>query len=155
MKRPSVFLRRDDNRAADQAMTPMIDVIFLLLVFFVCTASLQLIEQILASQMSSTIGNDPSEIDQPPPEEMDFDQVVIRIGWNEDRPTYAINRAPLESLDQVRDHLKNLATVRVDVPLILHPDPPVPMGYVISAYDEAKLAGFPKVSFAVNPQGVQ
>lgn len=155
MKRPSVYLRRDDARSTDQAMTPMIDVIFLLLVFFVCTASLQMIEQILASQMSTTIGNDPSEIEQPPPEELDFDQVVIRIGWNEDRPTYAINRAPLESIDEVRERLKSLSTVRVDIPLILHPDPPVPMGYVISAYDEAKLAGFPKVSFAVNPQGVR
>ena len=51
MKRPSSFLRRDDQRAADQAMTPMIDVIFLLLLIFVCTASLQMIEQIHARQM--------------------------------------------------------------------------------------------------------
>lgn len=155
MKRPSVYLRRDSDRAADQAMTPMIDVIFLLLVFFVCTASLQMIEQILATQMSSTIGKDPSEVEMPPPEELDFDQVVIRIGWDGSQPNYSINRVPLESLAQVRERLRALASVRLDTPLILHPDPPVPMGHVIAAYDEAKLAGFPKVSFAVNPPGAR
>jgi biopolymer transport protein ExbD len=151
MKRPSTYLRRDLAGASDQAMTPMIDVIFLLLVFFVCTASLQIIEQILPSQMSSALGNETADPDIPPPEQMDFDQVVIRIGWVNNLPHYRINNEPVGSLELVRERLLALARVKVDVPLVLHPDPPVPLGFVISAYDEAKLAGFQKVSFAVNP----
>jgi biopolymer transport protein ExbD len=32
----------------------------------------------------------------------------------------------------------------------VHPDENVPVGYVIEVYDHAKLAGFTKVSFALN-----
>ncbi len=151
MRRPCTYLRRDITGSSDQAMTPMIDVIFLLLVFFVCTASLQIIEQILPSQMSSSLGNEKADPDTPPPEQIDFDQVVIRIGWDENQPSYRINNTPIASLELVREHLLAMAKVKVDVPLVLHPDPPVPLGFVISAYDESKLAGFQKVSFAVNP----
>ena len=41
----------------DAAMTPMIDVVFLLLVFFVWTASFQIIEQALPSQLVSQTGS--------------------------------------------------------------------------------------------------
>lgn len=153
MKRPSTYLRRDDAGSNDQAMTPMIDVIFLLLVFFVCTASFQLIEKILPSRMSTTIGTEMVDPQTPPPEEADFDQVVIRIGWNGTEPQYSINGSPVENFEAIQDSLSSLAQVKVDAPLILHPDPPVPLGFVIQAYDEAKLAGFQKVSFAVNRAG--
>ena len=36
--------------------------------------------------------------------------------------------------------------------VILHPDPIVPLGFVIEAYDAAKASGFEQVSFAVNPR---
>ena len=53
MKRPSQLV---DQRASavdmDSAMTPMIDVVFLLLIFFVWTASFQIVEQILPSEIS-------------------------------------------------------------------------------------------------------
>ncbi|MEZ6096926.1 MAG: biopolymer transporter ExbD [Pirellulaceae bacterium] len=151
MKRPSSYLRRDGAGDSDQAMTSMIDVIFLLLVFFVCTSSFQIIEHILPSQMSSTLGTQPVEALDPPPD-ADFDNVVIRIGWDGSRPNWKINDTPIESFEQIRAHLQALASVKVDAPLILHPDPAVPLGYVIQSYDEAKLTGFQKVSFAVNPR---
>ena len=47
MKRPSPFLRRGTEVDMDSAMTPMIDVVFLLLVFFVWTASFVAVEQVL------------------------------------------------------------------------------------------------------------
>jgi biopolymer transport protein ExbD len=40
---------RNDNRRPDVMMTPMIDVVFLLLVFFLATASFDRLEQILPS----------------------------------------------------------------------------------------------------------
>ena len=150
MKRPSshVWQRNDTN--LDSAMTPMIDVVFLLLVFFVWTASFQIIEQILPSQMSAQMCSEPVDLVEPPPEK-DFDDVVIRIGWEGQQPTWRLNDVPVASLDSLRDQLSTIARAKLDAPVILHPDPLVPLGPVIEVYDLAKLAGFEKVSFAVNP----
>ncbi|MEA1952290.1 MAG: biopolymer transporter ExbD, partial [Planctomycetota bacterium] len=45
MRRPSYH--REGRERLDVKMTPMIDVIFLLLIFFVCTASFQMLEEVL------------------------------------------------------------------------------------------------------------
>jgi biopolymer transport protein ExbD len=142
LKRPSPFYRRGQADTDSVMMTPMIDVVFLLMVFFVCTVSFQIVEKILPSQMSAQLGSDVSQITDPPPEK-DFDNLVIRIGWNGTAPTWKINDQPVESIQAVSEHLNTVATIKADAPVIL-------LGYVIRAYDAAKLAGFGKVSFAVN-----
>lgn len=150
MKRPSQLVDRGGDTSMDAAMTPMIDVVFLLLVFFVWTASFQIIEQILPSQMSAQLGAEPTEVNEPPPE-ADFENVVIRIGWNGEQPAWQINDVPVESIDQLRDQLSAISEVKIDAPVILHPEQIVPLGDVIEVYDISKLAGFQKVSFAVTP----
>ena len=150
MKRPSQIVDRKGDTSMDAAMTPMIDVVFLLLVFFVWTASFQIIEQILPSQMSAQMGSEPAEANEPPPE-ADFENVVIRIDWNNERPAWQINDVPVESLDQLREQLSVISAVKIDAPVILHPEQIVPLGNVIEVYDISKLAGFQKVSFAVTP----
>ncbi len=130
-------------------MTPMIDVVFLLLVFFVWTASFQIIEHILPSNMSAQTGSAPSELDPLP--EQDFDNIVIRIGWNGNQPTWKVRDQPVASLDEVETMMRSIAEIKIDAPIILHPDSIVPLGYVIEAYDTSKRVGFQKVSFAVNP----
>jgi biopolymer transport protein ExbD len=150
MKRPSSYLRRQDAASTESMMTPMIDVVFQLLIFFVWTSSFQVIEQILPSQMTAQTGNEQSQTDVPPPE-ADFDQVVIRIGWDSANPQWRINDAPVASLAELKTHLENLYRVKQDATIILHPEPDVPLEHVINAYDQAKLVMFTKVSFAVNP----
>ena len=150
MKRPSQLVDRGGDTSMDAAMTPMIDVVFLLLVFFVWTASFQIIEQILPSQMSAQLGAEPTEVNEPPPE-ADFENVVIRIGWNGEQPAWQINDVPVESIDQLSDQLSAISEVKIDAPVILHPEQIVPLGDVIEVYDISKLAGFQKVSFAVTP----
>lgn len=150
MKRPSPFLRRGGPQSDNSTMTPMIDVVFQLLIFFVWTSSFQVIEQILPSQMTAQTGNEESPTDVPPPE-ADFDQVVIRIGWDGSTPQWRINNSPVATLAELRTHLENLYRVKQDATIILHPEPTVPLEHVINAYDQAKLVKFTKVSFAVNP----
>ena len=57
MRRKSPLVRRAGDIDIDKAMTPMIDVVFLLLVFFVWTASFQIIEHVLPSKMSAQLGS--------------------------------------------------------------------------------------------------
>ena len=79
--------------------------------------------------------------------------MVIRIGWNGQTPTWQVNSQPVDSLAVVEQQLRVISEIEVGVPVILHPEPVVPLGHVIEAYDVAKVAGFNQVSFAVNPQG--
>ena len=50
MQIPSYSRRRADR--GDEAMTPMIDVVFLLLIFFICAAAGQVKEAVLPTEMS-------------------------------------------------------------------------------------------------------
>lgn len=149
MKRISPLLHRGDAVDLDTAMTPMIDVVFLLLVFFVWTASFQTIEYILPSNMSAQLGSEAIENLDPPPVK-DFQDVVVRIGWDGVSPNWLINEQSFASLESVGQQLKTIAQIQADVPVILHPQPAVPVGHVIEIYDRAKIAGFEKISFAVN-----
>ena len=154
MKRPHPQIDHSRDTNMDSAMTPMIDVVFLLLVFFVWTASFQIVEQILPSEMSAQMGEAPSDLNDPPPE-MDFEPIVIRIDWDGANPSWKLNDGGIESVQQLGERLKVLAGIKTDAPVILHPEQVVPLGYVIEAYDVSKLSGFNKVSFAVNPQSGQ
>ena len=152
MRRPSPLLRRGNEIDIESAMTPMIDVVFLLLVFFVWTASFQIIEQILPSEMSTQMGSEAVDVAEPPPEK-DFEDIVVRISWNGTVPNWSINDQPVASLELVERQLKTISGIQPDAHVILHPHPTVPLGYVIETYDVAKVAGFAKIAFAVNPPG--
>ena len=150
MKRPSTHLHQPGAVDIDQAMTPMIDVVFLLLVFFVWTASFQVIEQILPSELSSQIGNQQSPLTPPPIK--DFDDIIITLSYDGQQPAWTLNKQPITRIAEIERRLTNIASVNAAAPVILHPQPNVPLEFVIQSYDAAKLSGFTKVSFAVNPQ---
>lgn len=152
MKRNSPLVRQGGATDLDSAMTPMIDVVFLLLVFFVWTASFQAVEHVLPSEMSSLVGSEPSEIAEPKPPQ-DFKDIVLRIGWNGTQPSWRIDAQTYDSLAAVEAQLKAISQLDVGNKVIVHPESTVPLGYVIEAYDTAQVAGFNKLSFAVNPQG--
>ncbi len=147
MRRSSVFLQRDSKTTS--TMTPMIDVVFLLLVFFIWTASFQLAEYPLPSELSSSIGTTEQPTDLPPPPESDFDEIVIRLTWDGELTAWAVNDVPMLDYREVRDRLRTIAEIRRDAPVIVHPDPDVPLGTVIDAYDAARTAGFDEVQYAV------
>lgn len=142
--------QRGSGTDLDSAMTPMIDVVFLLLVFFVWTASFQIVEQILPSEVSAQMGNEPSELDEPPPE-ADFPDNVVTIGWDGVNPNWTYNEQPMSSLAELRSKLTEISSINASAPVILYPDKVVPLGHVIDVYDISKLSGFSRVSFAVEP----
>mgnify|MGYP001973657567 FL=1 len=142
MRRRSPFARRE---SLEIKMTPMIDVVFLLLVFFVWTASFQVVEYLLPSELSTLLGNQ-AALEEPPPE-ADFEDVVIRIHWTGDQPGWTINDQQADSLAQLHQQLQSIAQVKQDAPVILHPDEEVPLGDVINVFDISRLIGFEKIQF--------
>ncbi len=131
-------------------MTPMIDVIFLLLIFFVCTASFQALEEILPTNLSlpGAIAAD-VPVD---PELEDLDEIVVKILWRKGRASWQINRRDYVRLDRVRAVLRAAAQIKVDLPVILDPAPDVPLEAVIDVYDLCRQIGLEKVQFAASDE---
>ncbi len=144
MRRPQ--LRRSDLNIE---MTPMIDVVFLLLVFFIWTASFQMVEFMLPSAVSVQAGQGQPQTDTPPPE-ADFENVVVRVYYQNELPSWELNELPVANLNELKSRLQAIADVKQDAPVILHPDPNVPLGAVIDAYDMSRLAGFQQIQFAAS-----
>ena len=151
MRCNSPLVRGSANADLNTAMTPMIDVVFLLLVFFVWTASFQTIEYVLDSQIAAQQGTNPTEDTQLTPP-TDNEDVLVRIESVAGELVWSVSQRSATSLADVKERLMRLADVDASVKVILHPDPEVPLEFVIGAFDAAQLAGFTQVVFAVNAE---
>lgn len=150
MRLPSPFSARRSE--LEIKMTPMIDVVFLLLIFFLWTASFQISERTLPSNIAELSGTQPVNQNQPPPPAEDFDKVVVRIQQQADRITWRINDVTLADFQQVRTRLQTIGQIKRDVPVILHPDPNVALAAVINLYDLSRTLGFTQIQFAASPR---
>jgi biopolymer transport protein ExbD len=138
---------RDRSRGFELKLTPLIDCVFLLLVYFIWSSSFVIAEKSLPSELSVAAGTAASQPAEPPPA-ADFDDLVVRVLWNGSSPAWQINGVPTASLADLRTTLTSIARIKSDAPLIVHPDPIVPLGDVIDVFDLSRLAGFSKVQFA-------
>lgn len=134
--------RRD---AGDISMTPMIDVVFLLLIFFVCTASFQAVEWILPSNMLLS-GSSSAEI--PTEEFEDLEEIVITIHRLGEGVTWRVNDRPCATRDELLGMLEAVASIDLSLPAIIDCDDRVPLGEAIAVYDMARAVGLEKVQFA-------
>lgn len=127
----------------DSMMTPMIDVVFLLLVFFLTTASFQRPEKLLPGAVSaeskSMLGPNESPVEIPPVD--DLSDCVIKIRLQDGSLVYRWNEAPVESLDALRQRIQAALQVRADIPIIVDPDDAVLAGDALRVYDIAKRFG--------------
>ena len=87
-------------------------------------------------------------VDEPPPE-IEFEDIVVRISFTNNQPAWSVNGQPVASLSEVRNRLALVADIKIDSPVILHPDETVPVGNVIDVYDATRLAGFTQIQFAI------
>ena len=148
MRIPSRFA--SERGRLDVQMTPMIDVVFLLLVFFVWTASFQIVERLLPS---SLLASGTGAAVETTPEELDFERIVIRLRLVDGRPTWTVNGTPAESLARVRATLLAVARVqhvRAEMPVVIDPGGNVPLGHVIDVFDVARQAGFDTIQFSAS-----
>lgn len=137
------------RKPVEISMTPMIDVIFLLLVFFIATSSFQVIEKILPSGVSEM--RQPSgDSDQPPPDitaEV-LEQVIVKIASAPVEAKASINGQQLASFNDLRLRLQAIAQVNPNVPVIIDPEPKVSANQVVTAYDWARSSGLTSVFLA-------
>ncbi|WP_310821217.1 ExbD/TolR family protein [Stratiformator vulcanicus] len=141
----------DRSAAADQAMTPMIDVVFLLLIFFVCASVGQTPELLLATELAGgKIASSVSPEDQPPP----LGELWIRLSRAGEATAATVNgvtHPDLDALEAVLDGLVE-AEAASEMPAILDVGPEVPTGEVIRVYDACVSGGFQSIHFATDAE---
>jgi biopolymer transport protein ExbD len=150
MRRPSIFHSR--RQVMELKMTSLIDVVFLLLIFFVWTASFRIAEYVLPSSVSEAGTATAGSARLPPPPEADFADVVVRVLWRDGQPSWQINKEVLLQRSDVQTKLSRIFAVLRDAPVVIHPDGDVPLGHVIDLYDMARVVGFSTVQFAASAE---
>src|SRR5436305_13926020 len=153
MRVPSPF--RDRRASVELQLTPMIDCVFLLMIYFIWSSSFAIAELSLPSKLSAAAGaSGAANVGRPPPE-ADFPNVVVRILWNGERAIWTVNDAPLGSLAELRQLLVGISRIKSDAPVVLDPASDVPLGDVIDVFDLSRIVGFRKVQFAASAEGLR
>ncbi|MEX2176427.1 MAG: biopolymer transporter ExbD [Pirellulaceae bacterium] len=148
MRWPSPF--RDRRKSVELQLTPMIDCVFLLMIYFIWSASFAVAEKMLPSELTAASKSASGNANVPPPPAADFDDIVVRIEWTPAGPAWKVNDVPSASLAELRATLATIADIKRDAPIILDADPDVPLGDVIDVFDLSRVVGFAKVQFAAS-----
>lgn len=139
------------NSLDAETMTPMIDVVFLLLVFFVCASVGQTPDRLLPATLSA--GESTSEITpEPDPQEpWDHQQVRIHVSVAADQPQSVIvrlNEQPVDGLSELESRLKRLAEIDPLSFLILDIEDSVQVQDFVTVYDLCRSLKFERIAFA-------
>lgn len=136
-----------DRRAIELTMTPMIDVVFLLLVFFIWTSSFDLPEFDLPSSIAQPpVGGVESESVNLDAEE--YDEIVIRLDKIEGRLEIRINDETISGLESLSIQLQVILDLGVQPPVIIDPSDTVTVSSAVLVYDLARNVGADRVLFA-------
>lgn len=140
-------------------MTAMIDVVFLLLVFFLWTSSFEKPESELASAVAISGGGTANDTSQPPAPILEpFDDIIITLLPAPDDSSPPKLPPQLRLNDQVvtpetlQTRLQQIAGLGVQPPVVITPQPGVTIGEAIKVHDMAKLAGMTKILMAVSEE---
>ena len=133
-------------------MTPMIDVVFLLLIFFVWTSSFELPEYDLPGAIAETpAGGSAENTDSPPPVEA-FDEIIVKLNLRDGLPSIQMGGQPLQSIDELRQRIKQVIDLGVQPPVIVDPEAEITMEFAIAVYDAAREAGADRVLYATDAE---
>lgn len=130
----------------NSTMTPMIDVVFLLLIFFICASARQSREALLAANLPA--GSIEAAQAVVP---IQIDQAFVKLKRQLDGTTIAeINGTDYPTIESLETQLRALAEVGPEVPVILDIEGPVPFGDVIRVYDLCQRLKFTTIKFAID-----
>lgn len=138
-------LQHNNNDTGGPNLTPVIDVVFLLLIFFVCTARFHIPEEVLPSQLQPGSTAAAPVIREPEPL---VEQIVIHVVNVNGRVVHRVNERQANSLDGLRRLLDTIAQIDESLPIILDIAGEVPFGDAIDVYDLCRLIGFQRIQLA-------
>lgn len=144
--------KANNDDSLELKMTPMIDVVFLLLVFFVWTSSFEIPEFDLPSAIAEPpAGGVEVNSEQPPPTEV-FDEIVIQLNRPEANLLIELNGQSVSGVADLKRRLSEIIELGVQPPVIVDPSDEVTMNHAVEVYDAAREAGADRVLFAAQPE---
>lgn len=129
----------------------MIDVVFLLLVFFIWTSSFELPEFDLPSAIAEPPQGGTEVSSEQPPTEV-FDEIVIRLSMRDARLVIEMNGQPVSDAADLRARIAEIISLGVQPPVIVDPAEQIRVGAAVEVYDAARAAGADRVLFAAQPE---
>ena len=150
MKIPSRPVR--NNSIDGDTMTPMIDVVFLLLVFFICASVGSTVDKLLPAELN---GNSTSSVEAVAPveqEKWEHPPVQIRIEPSaaENNPIAVfLDEELLPGIEALSQRLTLLGSADPSIRIILNVNDDVEVQQFILVYDLCQKLKFENVSFAV------
>ncbi len=120
-------------------MASMIDVVFLLLIFFMCTSSFSTPEQLMPTQLPS--------VSPQARQAADFDPIRIRLAGGPGWVTMTIDGQAVTDLDALERQLAAREAV-ADVPVIITGETAVPFDRMVGAFDRCRKVGLERVAFS-------
>lgn len=136
------------RQSSDVVLTPMIDVIFLLQIFFLCTAGFARPEATLPVQAPL------AKKEQPAAAEPDIELVQITLRGAGDAIQIELNGQPVATIEQLLERMRVLGQAAADLPVIFDIGPDVAVGSLVRVYDGCLAAGLGNINFAIpSPPG--
>ena len=132
-------------------MTPLIDVVFQLLIFFICASTGHLKELLLATDLRPGDVTSSTEVEHEKP----LGDVWIRLRRSNDATIALLEDREFDKLSDLEETLKSLAAVAPEIPVNLDIADDVALGDVIQIYDTCRAARFRSVNFATNSKRLQ
>ena len=133
----------------DKWMTPMIDIVILLLIFLVCAAAGAISESLFSTPLA------PGGVVESPrggEKKAWVTELWLKLRRSEqgDRTIVALNDRDYDDVALLEAQLKTLAEVAPESPVILDIQPEVPLGDMIRIWDACRGARFQSINFAAD-----
>ena len=148
--------RKKQNDDMELQMTAMIDVIFQLLIFFMCATKFKSLEGKFLSYLPKDVGLESSVVVNP-----NLDEVRIRLIFDESAQATMLtqiqikltaDRYFLENWEDLAQDMQARYDVHeannVEIPFVIDPDPQVPLQAVVYALNACRKARIEDVRFA-------
>ncbi|MDT8427518.1 MAG: biopolymer transporter ExbD [Pseudomonadales bacterium] len=126
--------RKKDETNID--LTPMLDVVFILLIFFVVTATF------LSESAIDAASNENNET--PPEQDDDKKNILVELGQNNEITINGEPRPILES--QIRANIDRLKAENPSASVIIRPNPRSNVQILVAVMDSARQAGITNIS---------
>lgn len=129
-----------------ESMTPMIDVVFLLLIFFVVASVGQIPDELLPASIAEGTTNNVEAVQ--PDQLVPAQEIRIKLERPEDRLVIRLNTA-IVSPEQLQERLSQLAQIDLSSQIIMDVEDKVLVQHFMTVYERCQVLGFTKISFAV------
>jgi len=132
------------------SMTSMIGVIFLLLIFFVCTANFDRIEALLTTELASpgVTGN----VAVTDPVLLNLDHARITISYENGQPVWLVEGRNCQTLRDLQAILVQIAKAKNDFPMVIFCNENESVEFWLDVIDAGREVGMTNISFELQSE---